>query len=470
MKIDVLGGRNEIGGNKVLIEHKGTRILMDFGMSFNTTGMYFSEFLQPRKCDGLKDFFEMGLLPDIKGIYREDYVEHMGRPKEDRSVDALFLSHAHADHAQYIHFLRWDIPIYCTHATKLILQALEETGSGGFKDLVTVCETYKHYINKKGEWSRIDRKHGEYVHDRTFHIMDSCSGTNVGKVKIGSLEIECCLVDHSLPGACGFIIYSDEGNLAYSGDIRFHGYHGEYSHAFVEKVKAANPEWLLMEGTRIKDMHSIGELKVREEISKLVSNNQGLVFVEHPIRDLDRVKSIYDSARDNQRQFAVNLKLAYLIELLGDISPFAIDEVKILVPNKGWGLLCKDGCTDHQISKDYFKWEQDFIHRENAITVRDLVENPQHYVVSMNMWEIKHLIDIQPKGAIWIKSSCEPFTDDMELDEERKSNWLNRFGIPEYHAHASGHASGKEIHQIIRDVRPNHVIPIHTEHPELYQK
>lgn len=114
VKIDIFGGKNEIGGNKILVEHQGTRIILDFGMSFNQNSKYCSEFLQPRKCSALTDFFELGLLPDIKGIYRTDYLKHMGKPEEKREIDAVLLTHAHADHAQYIHFLRYDIPVYCT--------------------------------------------------------------------------------------------------------------------------------------------------------------------------------------------------------------------------------------------------------------------------------------------------------------------------------------------------------------------
>ena len=57
------GGVNEVGGNKILIEDKGTRIFLDFRMSFGTANKYFSEFLQPRKCNGLGDFIEFGLIP-----------------------------------------------------------------------------------------------------------------------------------------------------------------------------------------------------------------------------------------------------------------------------------------------------------------------------------------------------------------------------------------------------------------------
>jgi ribonuclease J len=105
-----------------------------------------------------------------------------------------------------------------------------------------------------------------------------------------------------------------------------------------------------------------------------------------------------------------------------------------------------------------------------VIIVQDLINKPHKYVVSMNLWEIKHLIDIQPRNAIWIKSSCEPFNEDMNLDEERKKNWLKLYNIEQFNIHASGHASGKQIHEMIKNINPERVIPIHTEHPELYRK
>jgi len=99
------GGVGEIGGNKVLLEDQDTSVFLDFKMSFRQSGLYFSEFLNPRKCNGLGDYFATGLLPDIPGVYREDYLRHMGRKKEDQLVDAVFISHAHIDHMAYVHHL-----------------------------------------------------------------------------------------------------------------------------------------------------------------------------------------------------------------------------------------------------------------------------------------------------------------------------------------------------------------------------
>ncbi|MBC7086659.1 MAG: MBL fold metallo-hydrolase [Methanomethylovorans sp.] len=463
VSIEILGGKDEIGGNKILLEHKGTKIFLDFGMSFNRNAYYFSEFLHPRKCSGLGDFFEFGLLPDVKGIYREDYLTHMGRYWEARDLDGVLLSHAHADHAQYIHFLRWDIPIYCTQATKIILECLQKTGNNIFSDLIDACETFKFYPNKNGGFSRVDRRKNEYVHKRDFRIMEEGK-----KVTIGNIEVEMVPVDHSLPGACGFIIYTDEGNIVYTGDIRFHGSNSNLSRKFVARARDAAPRWMLCEGTRIDSYVMDSESEVQKKISKLICQCNGLVFVEHPIRDIDRVNSIFNAAKENEREFVVSMKLAYLIEALDKYCPFCIDEVKILKPRKNWGLINKTDVTPEQIAQDYEKWERDFIDRPNSIGCNELNKTPDKYVVSMSMWEIGQLADIKPTNALWIKSSCEPFCEEMELDEKRKMNWLNHFGIKHENAHASGHASGEEIREMIKEINPEILIPVHTERADLF--
>jgi len=362
----------------------------------------------------------------------------------------------------YIQFLRFDIPIYCTKETHIILQCLEEVGTTS--DLTSACEAFVFYENTKGNQSRVTRRNTEYVHERDFHIMETEQ-----RIRIGSLEIEMLPVDHSLPGACGYIIYSDEGNIVYTGDIRFHGYKRDKSERFVEKATSCRPKWLLCEGTRIDSNDTDSEQGVRDKIGNIVASSKELVFVEHPVRDLYRVKSIFDAARAAGREFVVGLKLAYLIEAFGDLAPFSLDDVKILVPMKSWGLLCKNGIEQSLVEGDYSVWERDFLFRDNSITCEELRKFPQKYVVSMNMWEINQLIDIKPHNAVWIKSSCEPFSDEMDIDEERKKKWLEHFGIQLFSAHASGHASGDEIRDMIDRIAPEQVIPLHTEHPEMFK-
>ena len=78
---------------------------------------------------------------------------------------------------------------------------------------------------------------------------------------------------------------------------------------------------------------------------------------------------------------------------------------------------------------------------------------------------------------MWIYSSCEAFNEEMEIDMQRLRNWLDHFGMTfvggqdqEHDAcfHVSGHASGGDLMEIARTIRPRKLIPVHTEHPEVY--
>ena len=62
------GGLSEIGGNKILLEDKGTRVLLDFGKSFATRSKYFDWTERPRQANGIGDFLALGILPTITGI------------------------------------------------------------------------------------------------------------------------------------------------------------------------------------------------------------------------------------------------------------------------------------------------------------------------------------------------------------------------------------------------------------------
>jgi mRNA degradation ribonuclease J1/J2 len=47
---------------------------------------------------------------------------------------------------------------------------------------------------------------------------------------------------------------------------------------------------------------------------------------------------------------------------------------------------------------------------------------------------------------------------------------LNRFNIPLKHAHASGHANGKQLRKIAEYIKPKKLFPIHTDRAEMFNK
>ncbi len=141
--ITFYGAVGEIGGNKILLEDGDTRILFDFGMSFGGRDDFFSQFLRPRRLNGLGDLLELGLVPWIERLYRKDLIKNADfKEKEfqETVVDALFLTHPHADHASYVTFLDERIPIYCGETTKLILESMEKTGMRGLEnEVIAYC-------------------------------------------------------------------------------------------------------------------------------------------------------------------------------------------------------------------------------------------------------------------------------------------------------------------------------------------
>ncbi|HZD13474.1 MAG TPA: hypothetical protein VE177_08160, partial [Candidatus Binatus sp.] len=124
VRITFYGGVGEIGGNKIVVEDGDTRVFLDFGMSLQDRGRFFSEpFLSPRDQHGL---IELGVLPRVDGLYRDD--------ETNQAAEGVMLSHAHIDHAAYISLLNRKIPVYCGETTRMILEALSEIRPSGFEN------------------------------------------------------------------------------------------------------------------------------------------------------------------------------------------------------------------------------------------------------------------------------------------------------------------------------------------------
>ena len=439
-----------------MVECDNTKIWLDFGLSFSKFYDYYAEFLNPRKHNALGDFFEFDLLPKLMGLYREDFLKKL-KLKAYLDYDGVFLSHAHSDHAACIAHLHKDIPIYCGFTTKLILEAMQTTGSGSFTDFV---------IYKENFVTRNSKAIPRYKRNiKCFRTGD--------EIQVNDLVAKPIHVDHSLPGSYGFIIYTPRGSVVYTGDFRLHG-RKHLTQDFLDEVTKEKHLALICEGTRLGEKgkweQESSENAVQEKVSKIISNTSGLVIVNFPSRDIDRLNTFYNAAKQNGRKLVIDLKQAYLLKLLEkdenlDAPSIKDKDIIIFAEKARFGLITEDIPFEEQL-KDYFVWQRPFLEQKNCLHYQELKEMQEDIVFYCNFFDLPNLIDIRPvKGSCYIYSLCEPFNEEMILDFNKIRRWIDHFNLSLHIAHASGHCSKEDLVEVVKGVDTKMIFPIHTEMP-----
>jgi ribonuclease J len=331
-------------------------------------------------------------------------------------------------------------------------------------------------------------------HKETFRIRPKKRGTGYTRLKgkaseterplktfrygkgfnVGSLEVEPFEVDHSLPGATAYLIHTSEGTILYTGDFRFHGYKEEETRGMIEAAAEEDVEVVVTEGTRVDELEGNTEADVLRDARKVVDGTEGLVAVNFPSRDLARLKTFHSIAQETRRKLVLTFKQAYLLEefsKLGDDYPDLDDpHLCFYADRKSWGLIGRDDYSENIVEQDYRTWEREYLYRENTVNHMDVKSNQGDYMFYCNYFQINELIDIDPSPrSIYIRSVCEPFNEEMLFDAERVQNWLDLYGLGEPHQiHASGHASGPEVFEMLEAIGPKTIFPVHTESASLF--
>ncbi|MDI6805649.1 MAG: MBL fold metallo-hydrolase [Candidatus Bathyarchaeia archaeon] len=416
------GGVNEVGGNKILLQDRDTRVFFDFGMSFAMKRQFYSPpFLSPKSEKSLQ---ALGILPKIDGIYKFD--------DKASEVDAVFISHGHMDHSAYLSFIKREIPVYCGETTQIILQAM-------------------------GEIRRADLEFDvEGINFETFR-----TGR---KICVGCLEILPVHVDHSVPGAYGFIIQTSSGVVVYTGDFRVHGAKKEMTEDFVEKAKETEPTAVITEATNMTGASISSESEVENKLNEIVQQTDGIVLTDFASTDVDRFNSFYRVAKKNGRCLTVSLRQAFLIDALRKDKGLKLPDLNdenILVFRKS--------------KKRYEKWECSIIekYKDKVVDVFEVSKQERQCksILAMSLYDFEELVEIQPEaGSCYVLSASEPFNEEMEIDFERLLNWLRHYGLPQYHVHVSGHIMPLQLKKALKEMNASKIFPVHTESAELFAK
>lgn len=493
------------------MEYDDRGVMLDFGTNFKRMSEYYEEYLRPRSATGLLDHVTMGTLPDVRGIFREDIVhpDLSLRGAQVRRVDAVLLSHAHIDHSGDIGFLRNDIPVASSAMTAVIAKATQDSSRSELgREPVYLSE--RCLMDRRG--AKVLRKEAGACKGRDFFILDSeptdemmdfweflptyematnkarAAKLEPGSVAHGIHSLDCAMfpVDHSIKGASSFIIGTNNGNVVYTGDIRLHGRSGHNTRTFIDRARAEHPHVMIVEGTRVKQegpgkatlRPDATEEMVKETAISIVDRAGGrLVIADFGPRNIERLESFLELARETGRCLVITTKDAYLLNAMrtvNDSIPVPGDEMRIYDSPKA-------------MDSKYEEWIVQVKYPDALVKPDEVGAAQGDFLLSFSFFDIKHLIDIRPDGGHYIYSSSEAHNEEQEIDFKRLAAWLRRFGL-ESHGfrvdddgppvfasedgplHASGHASKEDIAEMVRTIDPEVVVPVHTEYPAWFEQ
>jgi len=427
------GGVGEIGGNKILLEDRDARLWLDMGATFSLGEQFFAEYLLPRERFGLRDYFGLGLVPKIPGLYSMDALEATEEAWTEPHFSGIFITHVHYDHTNHLRFVDGSIPVHLGEGTKIILDSWATTTRSATMRL------HEH------DWRTF----------RTGHRIDA-----------DGVEVEPIHVDHSAPGAYGFLFHTSEGTVAYTGDLRRHGPLGRLTDEFIEGAAKARPIALLTEGTRVAPedpRQNLTEAQVRaKSIETVRAARDKLPIVTFYPRDVDRIRTFTEVARETDRRFVVNAKTAHLLWSLKRDSRIVVPDIE-----RDADLLVYRRQMDR-----YDPWETEVFAMagDRVVDAEYVRAHAGDLILQLEFTHLTELIDVQPPpGSPFIHSKSEPFEED-DITDEVLGHWLERFGLVRHQFHASGHLSEAEVMEMIERIRPGSVYPVHTQHPERFTR
>jgi ribonuclease J len=123
-----------------------------------------------------------------------------------------------------------------------------------------------------------------------------------------------------------------------------------------------------------------------------------------PTRDLDRLLSFYNAAKECGRDLVIDMKQAYLLKLFQtseqwkNVFPKPTDKnIRVYIPRKNWGLLGKDIeiWTEKLFREDYKEWEKEFLDYGNRTDYKYVSSHQKDLIFYCSDFQLKELIDVR---------------------------------------------------------------------------
>jgi ribonuclease J len=249
--------------------------------------------------------------------------------------------------------------------------------------------------------------------------------------------------------------------------MRMHGSNAEMTKEFYKKAKESAPIAMISEGTRI-NIEKTGESEstVYTFSKNQIQDSKMLTIIDFNFKDVDRFRTFYQIAQETNKNMVISFKHACFLERYHldeklNVPNSTGDNIFLFKPKRQTGTYDESDYSDKYIKKR--------INFPNVLTAEEIAQKPEEYMIVMNYWYFNTLADLKPKSGLYIHSLSEPFNEEMEISYKRMRNWLNYFNLKFFQAHCSGHMCGNDLKELIEEVQPKILFPIHTEWPGMFR-
>ena len=405
-KITFHSGVLTIGGTIIEVAYENSHIFFDFGSEYNP-----SLKVQPTDLQGLLDG---KLVPYLNNIFDPKIPLKGYESKADNFENtAVFLSHIHLDHSKIVNYLNPEIPLYTTEGTKSLLTTLNVNN-----DFIFPLYEKQEYNTREV----IGVKENEVI-------------------TVGHIKVKVMPVDHDAYGACGLLIETPDLKIAYTGDLRLHGYREKDTLNFCKESEES--DILLIEGVSvsfqelddpIREGEALNENEVIDKINTIIKNNPNKqTTFNYYISNLERIMNII---KTNPRTVVLDSYSAYVLKEATGVSSYYYDI---------------DG-KDYNLDENY------------KISFESLLEDEEKYFWQVDKEALKYINKFK-KNGIYIHTDAVPLGDFDPAYKPFINNFANN-NIEFIIVPCSGHARPYDLIKIINLIKPKLLIPIHSYHPE----
>lgn len=331
-----------------------------------------------------------------------------------KKYDAVYISHYHSDHIGLLGNLVEGIPVY-----------MGEKAFG--------------ILNSSYAYRKLDMSFSpQYIYDGQV-------------VNIGDIAVTPILCDHSAFDSYMFIVEAEGKRILYTGDFRANG-RLDFDR-LLERLPKVNA--VIIEGTTLSrddNIQNIEEEQLEEIAVKYLEKCNGPAFVMTSAMNIDRIKTIANVARRTGRILLEDLYMAGIASASGRAIPDYKNDIRVFMTkgNSEYEELCRYGVAKigkSEIAKSKF-----------IMCVRS----------SMKSYLKKLSESMSFEGGVLFYGMWKGYMKQPQMKDFIE--YMQKKGVKLHILHTSGHADSLTIDRLIQKVKPDVIVPIHTENADWFKK